>query len=122
MAQPTLVWRTPPDALARAIERYGERVLIAVAAVAQRLATIMENSAKQNAPWTDRTGNARTGLFGTSEANLARHMVVIYLSHGPVIDYGVYLELAHGGRYGVVMRTIESHLPQLHAMLNDIFR
>lgn len=121
MPQPTLVWRTPPDALARAIERYGERVLIAVAAVAQRLATILEGAAKQNATWTDRTGNARSGLFGTSEADLARHMVVIYLSHGPVIDYGVYLELAHGGRYGVVMRTIESHLPQLHAMLNDIF-
>lgn len=68
-------------------------MVIAVAAVAQRLATIMENSAKQNAAWTDRTGNARSGLFGTSESNLAAHLVVIYLSHGPVIDYGVYLEL-----------------------------
>lgn len=121
MPQPTLVWRTPPDMLARAIEQYGEKVIIAVAAVAQRVATIMENSAKQNAAWTDRTGNARSGLFGTSEADLAKHLVVIYLSHGPVIDYGVYLELAHGGRYAVIVRTIESHLPQLHAMLNEIF-
>lgn len=122
MPQPTIVWRTPPDALARAIEQYGERVLIAVAAVAGQLATKMEGAAKRDAPWTDRTGNARSGLFGTSEANIAQQLVVIYLSHGPVIDYGVFLELAHGGRYAVVMRTIESHLPELHAMLNEIFR
>lgn len=112
-------WIRPPSRLAEAIERYGERVLVAVAAVAGRMATIMQNSAKSNAPWTDRTGNARSGLFGTVET--AQNMVILYLSHGQMIDYGIWLELAHGGRYAIIMRTMESHLPELKQMLDDIF-
>ena len=116
----TIRWRRPPSELARAIEQYGERVLTAVAAVAQYSATQMQNEAKANAAWTDRTGNARTGLFGTSEADFAAKVVTIYLSHGAVIDYGLYLELGSAGRYAVIMRTMEGHYPQVMAMLRDI--
>ena len=112
-------WITPPSRLADAIDRYGERVLVAVAAVAGRMATVMQNSAKKDAPWTDRTGNARSGLFGTVE--VAQNTVILYLSHGPIVDYGVFLELAHGGRYAIIMRTMERHLPELNSMLQDIF-
>lgn len=114
-------WVKPPEDLARAIDQYGEKVLIAVAAVAGRIATIMQNSAKNNAPWTDRTGNARSGLFGTVETDLSRQMVVIYLSHSTMLDYGIWLELANAGRYAIIMRTIERHLPELKSMLDDIF-
>ncbi len=114
-------WVRPPEDLARAVEQYGEKVLVAVAAVAGRIATIMQNSAKRNAPWTDRTGNARSGLFGTVETDLSRQMVIIYLSHGATINYGVWLELAHSGKFGVVMREIERHLPELKEMLDEIF-
>lgn len=115
-------WVSPPDELARAIEQYGDRVLVAVTAVAGRLATVMQNDARANAPWTDRTGNARTGLFGTAERDAARKLVVIYLSHGADIDYGKWLELAHGGKYAVIMPTIEAHLPDVYADLQAIFR
>ena len=77
-------------------------------------------AAKQNAPWTDRTGNARSGLFGTAERDVAQRIVTIYLSHGATLDYGQYLELSNGGRYAVIMRTIEGHLPALNAMLRDV--
>jgi len=113
-------WVVPPSALAEAIDRYGERVLVAVQAVAGEVATIMQNSAKDNARWTDRTGNARSGLFGTAEAEFARELVVIYLSHGTDIDYGVYLETRYGGRYAIIMRTIERHLPELRRMLQEL--
>jgi hypothetical protein len=115
-------WETPPSALAQAVERYGDRVLTAVAAVAQYAATQMQNDAKANAPWTDRTANARTGLFGTSEADFARHVVTIYLSHGATIEYGIWLELANSGRHAVVMKTMEAHYGDLMSMLNEIFR
>ena len=120
-------WETPPSALARAVEQYGDRVLTAVAAVAQYAATQMQNDAKANAPWTDRTANARTGLFGTSEADFARHVVTIYLSHGATIDYGIWLELAGGedgagaGKYAIIMRTMQAHYQDLMNMLNEIF-
>jgi hypothetical protein len=115
-------WVRPPESLARAIEQYGDRVIIAVTALAGRIATIMQNDARESATWTDRTGNARTGLFGTAERDAAQKMVVIYLSHGADIDYGKWLELANGGKYAVVMRTIESHLPELKAELDALFR
>jgi hypothetical protein len=115
-------WTRSPSELADAVERYGERVLQAVAAVAQYTATAMQNDAKANAAWTDRTGNARTGIFGTSEADFAAKVVTIYLSHGAVIDYGVYLELANSGRYAVIMRTMQAHYEPLMAQLRDLLR
>ena len=114
-------WTTPPSELATAVERYGDRVLVAVAAVAQRVATEMQNQAKADAPWTDRTGNARTGIFGTSEADFGARVVTIYLSHGATIDYGIWLELANSGNYAVIMRTMEGHYESLMQMLREIF-
>lgn len=114
-------WQRPPSELATAIERYGDRVLTTVAAIAQYTATQMQNDAKRDATWTDRTGNARTGLFGTSEADFAAKVVTIYLSHSAVIDYGVYLELANEGRYGIIMRTMQNHYEPLMQMLREAF-
>ena len=124
-------WVVPPETLATAIEKYGERVIDAVTAVAGRVAAEMANSAKANAPWTDRTGNARTGLFGTAERGedaLGGKVVTIFLSHSPVIDYGIWLELAGqagaggAGSYAIIMRTIEAHLPGLKADLDALLR
>ena len=114
-------WTTPPSELAAAVERYGDRVLQAVAAVAQYVATQMQNQAQADAPWTDRTGNARTGIFGTSEADFAAHVVTIYLSHGATIDYGIWLELANSGSYAVIMRTMEAHYETLMQLLREVF-
>jgi len=114
-------WTVPPSELAVAIERYGDRVLTAVAAVAQYVATQMQNQAQADAPWTDRTGNARTGIFGTSEADFSSRVVTIFLSHGATIDYGIWLELANSGRYGVIMRTMQAHYEPLMQMLREIF-
>lgn len=114
-------WITPPSELAAAVDKYGERVLTAVASVAQYVASEMQNTAKETAPWTDRTGNARTGLFGTSEADFAAKVVVLYLSHGAIIDYATTLELGHGGRYAVIARTMQAHYGELMGMLQDIF-
>lgn len=119
---PGIRWITPPSVLADAVERYGDRVLVAVAAVAQYVAATMQNDAKSTARWTDRTGNARSGLFGTAEADFAAKVVVLYLSHGAVIDYGVYLELANSGRYAVIMRTMQAHYGELMEMLKRTLR
>ena len=97
-------------------------MVVAVTAVAGRIATLMQNDARAHAPWTDRTGNARSGLFGAAERDIAQRLVVIYLSHGPDIEYGKWLELANGGRYAIIMKTIGAHLPELKAELDAIFR
>lgn len=114
-------WSTPPSVLADALEQYGNRVLTTVAGIAQYTATAMQNDAKANAPWTDRSSNARTGLFGTSEADFAKKVVTIYLSHGATIDYGKWLELASSGKNAIIMRTMQAHYEPLMQMLREAF-
>jgi hypothetical protein len=117
-----VIWIEPPEKMVRALEQYGKRVLVAVHAVAEFIATKMQNEARRNAPWQDRTGNARSGLFGAVEREAAEAIVEIYLSHGHTIYYGQFLELAHGQRYAIIMPTIEQNLPELKRLLDELFR
>ena len=65
----------------------------------------MQSYAKQNRPWTDRTGVARASLSGTSEKQGDRIRVV--LSIGPY--YGVFLELANGGKWRIIVPTVNRY-------------
>lgn len=62
----------------------------------------MEEEAKRNAPWTDRTSNARNSLKGDFEwkGNKAK----IILSGN--MDYSVWLELANEKKYSIIVPTI----------------
>ncbi|MCL4295682.1 MAG: hypothetical protein KJ077_08140 [Anaerolineae bacterium] len=118
--------------MARALDQYGVRVFDAILAVADFIATKMQNHARQNARWQDRTGNARSGLFGAAVKKergaggqflaTAERTVEIYLSHGSTVFYGKFLELAHGGKYAIIWPTIEKYLPELKRLLDGIFR
>jgi hypothetical protein len=65
--------------------------------------------ARSNAPWEDRTGDARSGLdaefYGDEDA------VGITLYHS--VDYGVWLEIRWGGRYAIILPTVEAMGPKL---------
>ena len=135
-----IVWTRPPISLNPAITAYGDKVKQAVVKVALFIGAKMESSAKANAPWTDRTANARQGLFyavdggGASEASgsqrlagqesdtvsVAKDVVALYLSHS--MNYGVFLELCNAGKYAIIMKTMESHYNELLQMLKEIFR
>ncbi|MCG3208630.1 MAG: hypothetical protein FOGNACKC_02241 [Anaerolineae bacterium] len=123
MAQASgFVWIVPPAGMARALDQYGDKVLAAVQAVADFIAGKMQADARRNAKWQDRTGNARSGLFAVARREAAKDIVAIYLSHGHTIYYGIFLELARGGRYAIIVPTIEKHLPELKRMLDDLFK
>jgi hypothetical protein len=121
MADAEIIWIEPPEGMIRALELYGKKALASIYAVAEFIADKMQTEAPQNAPWEDRTGNARSGLFSDVEMEAAEAIVTIYLSHGHTIFYGKFLELAHGGRYSIIMPTIEANLPELMKLLNDLF-
>lgn len=140
----TFQWITPPSVLSRNIQDYGKRALVAVQAAATYWGQAAQNAARQSAPWTDRTGNARGGLFfavdgfglapvigtATPEAmSLLSDVAVesgdaqtLIVTLGHTVYYGKFLELAHGGSYAIVMSTIEANLPQLERMLVELFR
>lgn len=70
-----------------------------------------ESYAKQNAPWTDRTGDARRSIASVddSDANTIRYWLQIG------VDYGIWLEIANQGKYRILIPTstiIEANIIQ----------
>jgi hypothetical protein len=110
-------WRGD-SAMITAMHTYEGRVYDAIDAVATYFAGVFEAYAKANAPWTDRTGNARQSLYAFTQ-RLGQDVVALYLAHG--VDYGIYLEVANEGRYAVVWPTIQAHLTAIAQMLAGIF-
>lgn len=90
--------------LTRNLELYGKNLVTSVIEGVSATMSEAEKESKDKAPWTDRTGNARASIYG-SEAELSGTTVIGW--HGIGIEYGVYLELAHGGKYRVIWPTIE---------------
>ncbi len=95
-----------------------ERKKAGLYALLQNWAGTMEGHAKTHAPWTDRTGNARQGLHGGVDTDYNRF--ILYLSHG--VKYGIWLELAHSGKYAIVRPTTDAHLPRIRRTVIDYWR
>jgi hypothetical protein len=144
MTQNGIQWIKTPEQLVLNIQRYGQLVLAVIYAVAVRWGQIVQDSMRRSAPWEDRTGNARSGLFfavdgfgfqpfvgqvtpGVAELN-TDHVTIegskdsLIITAGHTVFYGKYLELNNGGKHAVVMSTIEAHLPQLERNLQEVFR
>jgi len=75
-----------------------------------------EAKAKQEAPWTDRSGNARQTLKGTS--GWEGEILKIRLSHS--MEYGPYLEICNDGKYAILEKTLNSFREELHNNLKRI--
>jgi len=81
----------------------------------------MVKHAKENAPWRDRTGNARHGLFSPDiwwYGSGGRYEFNVYLAHS--VHYGFRLETMHMGtggygygKYSIIMPTILEYSPQI---------
>lgn len=76
----------------------------------------MEEYAKDEAIWIDRTSNARQKLTGQAYY-VTMDQVQIAVSHQ--MDYGIWLELAHGRDYAILETAIEENIDEL---LNSIKR
>lgn len=71
-------------------------------AITERIATESQDSMRSNAPWTDRTGNARGGLFAKAEHGLESHAVILYHT----VDYGIWLEVKNSGQLAIIEPTL----------------
>lgn len=67
-------------------------------------ATKLQNEMRKNAPWKNRTGDARKTLTG--EGYKEGNNYVIKLSYG--VNYGIFLELAMEKRYAIIQPTIKA--------------
>jgi hypothetical protein len=98
-----LIWATPPTIWATNFERYAQLLDAALLALSDFFAPQIEAWMKENASWTDRTGNARQTLH--AESFKALNEIGIVISHG--MDYGLWLELANGGRYSILSLALD---------------
>ena len=97
------------------------KVDAAVRMYAETGALKLQNYAKQNAPWTDRTGHARQRL--NSYVSAVSNGYKIALAHR--VSYGIWLELAHENRFSIIPQTInyvgtQAILPGLNKLLERL--
>jgi hypothetical protein len=93
-------WEQPPTVWTDGTEAYIQAIWEAILAVCHRRAPEIQNWMRSNAPWTDRTGNARQGLNTQVEAAIEGDYIALIFAHG--VFYGIFLELRNSGRYAVV--------------------
>jgi len=82
--------------------------------VVQKGAIDGQNHMRTSAPWTDRTGNARQGLFGRAFRQGQGYVIVLY----GTVEYQIWLEVANSGQYKV----IEPSLPIVGAKVMNNLR
>lgn len=63
--------------------------------------------ARGNAPWEDRTGNARAGL----QTNVINDNGEIVLTLFHTVEYGLWLEVIQNGRFATILPTLEQEAP-----------
>ena len=86
-----------------------KKMRAAIGLYANTAAKKMEADAKRNAPWTDRTGNARNSIQG--DFGWEDDSAKIVLSGN--VDYSVYLELAHEKKWAILKPTIDKNAPEI---------
>lgn len=102
-----LTWDRHPSAILEQIERLRDHLGDFLAAVGAARAPEIQADAQANASWTDRSGNARQGLACIARVNGDTLELILYHS----MSYGIWLEIARGGPFKIIMPTIYKWLP-----------
>ena len=91
------------DSLTPRLKELLPRIDAAVDLVFDRYEPISETYARTNAPWTDRTGNARQGLFAQHDKEaMVRHELTVY----GTMPYTFWLEVRWSGKYAIIGPTM----------------
>jgi hypothetical protein len=87
--------------------------------VAVRQAEEMEDWAKENAPWTDRTGAARDGLKGWVDYR-SGPIGTIVLQHDPEVEHAIWLELSYQGRWSILQPAKDYWEPRIRRSMQNL--
>lgn len=102
------------DSLTPGLQRVLPRVDAAVDIVFDRYEAEAETYARTNAKWTDRTGNARQGLFAQHDSEpMVEHALTVY----GTMPYTFWLEVRWSGRYAIIGPTLFEIAPNMAADL-----
>ena len=111
-------FRIELDALDYNLKNFDNRARAAIEKTMAFQAARDENYMRTHARWTDRTTNARNGLF-TVVLHPAPNTWLEVLSHG--VSYGIWLEVRNNGRYAIVRPAWLRSSSQIMPLLSRLF-
>ena len=86
----------------RNLRNWEAKKMAGIDGIGRLTASEAATKSKAEAKWTDRTSNARQGLYGRWRAKDK------IIEHGHRVDYGVHLELGFNGRFAILEPTINA--------------
>lgn len=109
------------SSLARGIRQYPKKTRDKMIEIMEEFAEELLDYAQSNAPWEDQTGDAREGL-GTAVSGgfeaWGNNAISLSLFH--TVDYGIWLEVRWGGKYAIIIPTLETMGPELMSRFEGI--
>ena len=109
--------KSPTQAMAPGIARYKSALRRAIWGVLNLNAAEIETDMKRNAPWTDQTANARQTLRAFVYEPRPEVVALVAKQH---MEYGKWLELKNGGRYAIILPTLEQYYQQVWSDIKDV--
>ena len=85
--------------LQRGVVQLDDRLDRAIAGAVKQRSHIAIAWMRENAPWTDRTGNARSGLDAYTEHEAKVHHTIWLFGRMP---YQIWLEIRFAGKYAII--------------------
>lgn len=114
MVTTRLEWGGELNAMAARLAVMRETLASAVMELMEAYGLTVQSAAQEGAPWTDRTSNARQGLSAAVDP-VSDTVFALVLYH--TATYGIWLEVRWGGRWSIIMKTLEAQMPGLMAAL-----
>lgn len=118
----TVSWNITPEASWGALaQAQADSIEADIVALVDGMLFEVEEYMRREARWTDRTGAARAALY-TDIEHVVRESVYLLMSHGPAIDYAVFLEYSFAGRFEILSSTSDVFGPVLYRGAVEIAR
>lgn len=108
-AGPNGISWTGLDVVSRNMFEFGEKVEKNAKQAMEDLAKDMQAYAQANAPWQDRTGDARRGLKSHVIHGAGRSTIFL----GGSVRYQIWLEIRYGGIYAIILPTLQRFQPEV---------
>lgn len=109
-------WKTPPSVWITGTQDWIRRLYITVHDAWTARLPAIESWMRNNATWTDRTGNARRYL-NTAVYPILYDWIVLQIAHG--VPYGTSLETVSLGKFQILTPTIDHWGPIL---MDDVIK
>jgi hypothetical protein len=108
------------DTLTPGVQAFGDKLQRKIKSVMEYQTPRVQDYARSNALWTDRTSNARNGLFSKyvagSLGDTTTHRIVLYHT----VPYGIWLEVRWSGKYAIIVPTIDVYGKKVMDALNRL--